>query len=166
MSEPFLGELRLMSFNFPPKGWAFCNGQLMPINQNQALFALLGTTYGGNGQSNFQLPDLRGRTPIHVGASTGVVQGMQLGEEFHTLTAGELPQHVHFMNASATPADQTTPGVLAAGANLYRDGAPTSSLHPATVSNRGGGMAHENRQPFLVLNWCIAIVSGIFPSRN
>jgi len=163
MSEPFLGELRLMSFNFPPKGWALCNGQLLPINQNQALFSLLGTTYGGNGQTNFALPDLRGRTPIHAG--DGVVQGQALGAESHTLTIGELPQHVHLVHASAAPADQSAPGVLAAGANLYRDGSPTVALHPATVANRGGSQAHENRQPYLVANWCIAL-GGVFPSRN
>lgn len=165
MSEPYLGELRLYSFNFPPRGWAFCDGQQMRIAQNQALFALLGLTYGGDGQTTFSLPDLRGRTPIHVGQIAGVVPGMRLGAEFHTLTASELPMHTHAMHASAAPADQATPGVLAAGANLYRDDAGTAVLHPQTVTTRGGSQAHENRQPFLVLNWCIALV-GVFPSRN
>lgn len=165
MSEPFLGELRLFSFNFPPQGWAFCNGGTLPIAQNQALFSLLGTMYGGNGQTEFKLPDLRGRTPIHVHTNGGITQGQTLGEEFHTLTAGELPQHSHFMHASSAPANQTTPGLLAASANVYRDGAPTTTLHGETVAGRGGGMPHENRQPYLVLNWCIA-TAGVFPSQS
>lgn len=160
---PFIGELRLMSFDFPPRGWARCDGSFLPIAQNQPLFALLGTTYGGNGQTTFALPDLRGRTPIHC--SEDVTHGQQLGTEFHTLTAVELPPHTHFLHGSAAAADQTTPGVLASGANLYRDGSPTTALHPQTVSGRGGSQPHENRQPLLVLNWCIAI-AGLFPSQT
>ena len=163
MSEPFLGELRLFGFGFAPRRWALCNGAPLAIAQNQALFSLLGTTYGGNGQTTFALPDLRGRTPIHVGE--GVVQGQVLGKEFHTVTVNELPEHVHVMHASAAPADQALPATLAAGANLYRDGSPTVALHPQTVGSRGGGQPHENRQPFLVLNWCIAL-AGVFPSQN
>ncbi|MBB4663771.1 microcystin-dependent protein [Conexibacter arvalis] len=160
---PFLGELRLMSFAFPPRGWALCNGQTLQINQNQALYALLGVTYGGNAQTTFNLPDLRGRVPIHVG--DGVFRGQAMGAEFHTLTIGELPEHTHAMRASAAPANQSTPGLLAAAANLYREGSPTTALHPATISGRGGTLPHENRQPYLTLNWCIAL-AGIFPSQN
>lgn len=160
---PYLAELRLMSFNFPPRGWAQCDGQFMAIDQNQALFSLLGTTYGGNGQTNFALPDLRGRVPVHVGG--GVIQGQPLGEEFHTVTINELPEHTHALRGSAAPADQTTPGLLASGANLYRDGSPTTALHPESVGPRGGTQPHENRQPYLALTWCIALI-GIFPSQN
>jgi microcystin-dependent protein len=163
--EAFMAELRLMSFNFPPKGWAQCNGQLMPINQNQALFSLLGTTYGGNGQTTFALPDLRGRVPIHLG--NGWLQGQAAGEEFHTLTQAEMPQHVHLAHASSRDADQPNPtGALLAGANnAYANPNALTTLHPASVSNVGGSQPHENRHPYLVLNWCICLI-GIFPSRN
>lgn len=166
MSTPFLGELKIVSFNFPPKGWAFCNGQFLPINQNQALFSLLGTMYGGNGQTTFAVPDLRGRTPIHLGA--GFIQGQAGGQEFHTLTQAEMPQHTHAVQASSVPATDTLPAgkVLAQGAfEIYR--APTSlnPLSPSTIGNAGGSQAHENRQPFTVLNVIIAL-QGIFPSRN
>jgi len=168
MAEPFLSEIRIFSFNFPPKGWAFCNGQLLPINQNQALFSLLGTTYGGNGQTNFALPNLRGQVPIHQGA--GFVLGQKGGESSHTITQSEMPQHLHFELASATNAD--TPlvpnNILArcTQANIYRS--PASSLvtlNPGTVTNVGGSQPHANQQPYLVLNFCIAL-QGIFPSRN
>jgi microcystin-dependent protein len=166
MAEPFLGELRLMSFNFPPKGWAFCNGQLLPINQNQALVSLLGTTYGGNGQTTFALPDLRRRVPMLMG--NGFIQGQQTGEEAHTLNVNEIPTHQHFMFGSETLADVPVPvnSVLGRANNMYAppDSALTS-MRPGSVTNVGGGQAHENRQPFLVLNWCIAL-QGIFPSRN
>ena len=163
MGTPFLGQLMPVSFNFAPKGWALCDGQIMPINQNQALFSLLGTRYGGNGQTTFALPDLRGRTPIHAGA--GLEQGQSLGEEYHTLVQSEMPRHDHAVMASASAANQPVPYVLAAANNLY--GAPTAltPLRPGTLANVGGSQAHENRQPFLVLNWCIAL-QGIFPSRN
>lgn len=169
MAEPFLAELRLMSFVFPPAGWALCNGQLLPINTNQALFALLGTTYGGNGQTNFALPDLRGRVPIHRGA--GWVEGQRFGEEFHTLTHSELPTHTHALTASALAGNSRAPGMLAAAPNAYRP-APSSpsngdftTIHPDTVATVGGSQAHENRPPHLVLSWCIAI-QGIFPSQT
>jgi microcystin-dependent protein len=165
MAEPFLAELRLMSFNFAPKGWAQCNGQLLPINQNQALFALLGTTYGGNGQTNFALPDLRGRLPVHVGPSSS--QGEKAGEEVHTLTQNELPTHLHLAQASSLEADVASPAgrLLGAANNVYRAPADLTTLVPTTIANVGGGQAHENRHPFLTLNWCIAL-QGIFPSRN
>ena len=165
MSEPFLGEIRLVSFNFPPKGWAQCNGQLLPINQNQALFALLGTTYGGNGQTNFALPDLRGRTPVHFGP--GVTLGQKAGAEAHTLTLGELPQHTHAANASAADGDTPVASdtVFASFNNGYRADGGLRAVQPATVSSVGGGQPHTNMQPYLVLDYIIAL-QGIFPSQN
>lgn len=172
MSEPFLGEIKIISWNYPPKGWAFCNGQLMPINQNQALFSLLGTTYGGNGQTTFGLPDFRGRAPIHQG--NGFVVGQNAGQEFHTLTVAEMPTHTHQPIASAHQANQATlvtppantPNLFAAvtGAQ-YAAVASTTTLTPDTITNTGGGQSHENRQPFLVLNFIIAL-QGIFPPRT
>jgi microcystin-dependent protein len=163
MAEPFLAELRLMSFAFPPKGWAFCDGQLLAINTNQALFSLLGTTYGGDGRTTFGLPDLRGRTPVHMGA--GLTLGQRLGEEFHTVTISEMPEHTHAVQASRTTANAAAPGVLAAAGNAYRTGSPGVSLHPATTATVGGSQPHENRPPSLVLGWCIA-TQGIFPSET
>jgi microcystin-dependent protein len=163
--EPFMGELRLMSFGFTPKGWAQCNGQLLPINQNQALFSLLGTMYGGNGQTTFALPDLRGRVPLHLGQ--GLTQGQAGGEEIHTVTTSEMPQHAHLL--SATSADANTPNpknnILASSNNGYTPPANLTTLEPSSVANVGGSQPHENRQPSLVLNWCIALL-GVFPSRN
>ena len=154
-----------MSFNFPPKGWALCNGQLLPINQNQALFALLGTMYGGNGQTTFALPNLRGRVPIHVGR--GFTQGEMVGEEAHTVTISEMPTHTHVLQASGSDANQPNPsGALLAGANnAYAPPSSLTTLTPGTVNNTGGSQPHENRHPFLTLSWCIAL-QGIFPSRN
>jgi microcystin-dependent protein len=167
MAEPFMGEIRIMSFNFAPQGWAQCNGQFLPINQNQALFSLLGTTYGGNGQTTFALPDLRGRTPIYTG--NGHTLGEVGGQASHTLTQQEMPQHAHLLNASSTNANTPVPGNdLCAGANnAYVNPASGSltTLEPASISNVGGSQPHENRQPFLTLNFCIAL-QGIFPSRN
>ncbi|MBJ7358039.1 tail fiber protein [Nocardioides sp.] len=166
MAEPFLSEIRIMSFNFPPKGWAFCNGQLLPINQNQALFSLLGTTFGGNGQTNFALPNLQGRVPIHVGS--GHTLGESGGEEAHTVTINELPSHTHLVSASNTAngGNSSPAGRFLGGANnLYGAGAPLTTLNPATVSNIGGSQPHPNLQPYLVLNFCIAL-QGIFPSPN
>jgi len=168
MAEPFLSEIRLMSFVFAPKGWALCNGQLLPINQNQALFSLLGTTFGGDGRVNFALPDLRGRTPIHVGS--GHALGERGGEQAHTLSISELPQHTHFVNASSNSATDGTPSnslVLAqsTAANLYGSATALQAMAPAAVSNVGGSQAHLNMQPFLTLSFCIAL-QGIFPSPN
>lgn len=167
MAEPFLSEIRLMSFNFAPKGWALCNGQLLPINQNQALFALLGTTYGGNGQTTFALPDLRGRVPIHAG--NGHTLGERAGEQAHTISVAELPGHTHVVRASgsATGGSATANGNFLGGANnAYRaGGGAATSLHPGTVSQVGGSQAHLNMQPFLTLGFCIAL-QGIFPSQN
>ena len=165
MSTPFLGELKIISWNFPPKGWAFCNGQLLPINQNQALFSILGTTYGGDGRVNFALPDLRGRVPIHEG--DGFTLGQQTGQEFHTITQSEMPQHLHFLQGANKNGDQVVPGgnLLANFNNGYRSASGLVSLLPGTVVNVGGSQPHENRQPYLTLNIIIAL-QGIFPSRN
>jgi microcystin-dependent protein len=167
MADPFLAEIRVVSFGYAPQGWALCNGQFLPINQNQALFSLLGTTYGGDGRTTFALPDLRGRTPIHVG--DGHVLGERGGEEAHTLTVAELPAHTHAGNASSSPGDDPDPtgNLLASPLNLsYRaPGAGQTSLAPATVASVGGSQAHENMQPYLALNFCIAL-TGIFPSPN
>ena len=165
MAEPFLSEIRIMSFNFAPKGWATCDGQLLPINQNQGLFSLLGTTFGGNGQTNFALPDLRGRVPIHVGG--GFTLGSRAGEQAHTLSVAELPQHVHVMNGSSTNADVVSPtdNVVAQSSQLYGPSAQLTALDPSTNGSTGGSQAHLNMQPFLTLNVCIAL-QGIFPSPN
>ena len=165
MAEPFLSEIRIMSFGFAPKGWALCDGQLLPINQNQALFSLLGTTYGGDGRVNFALPDLRARTPIHVGS--GHTLGERGGEQAHTLSIAELPTHVHGMNGSNTPAETNTAtgAYLGIVNNAYGPAANLVALSPAAVTNVGGSQAHLNMQPFLTLNFCIAL-QGIFPSPN
>lgn len=166
MAEPFLAEIRLMSFVFPPKGWALCNGQLLPINQNQALFSLLGTTFGGDGQVNFALPDLRGRAPIHVGS--GHTLGERGGEQAHTLSIAELPGHTHSVQATTATGDQVTPtGNLLADSpsQLYAPPGSSTALDPSTVTNVGGSQAHLNMQPFLTLSFCIAL-QGIFPSPN
>jgi microcystin-dependent protein len=162
MAEPFLSEIRIMSFGFPPKGWALCDGQLLPINQNQALFSLLGTTFGGDGRVNFGLPDLRGRTPIHVGS--GHTLGERGGEQAHTLSIAELPTHTHVAQASSSNGDSADPsGRMLGKAQIYRAPSDLTSLHPATVANVGGSQAHLNMQPFLTLSFCIAL-QGIFPS--
>jgi len=168
MAEPFLSEIRIMSFGFAPKGWAMCNGQLLPINQNQALFSLLGTTYGGDGRVNFALPDLRGRAAVHVG--DGHTLGERAGEQAHTLSISEIPEHVHAVNASssATGGSATPKANFLGGANnAYRSPSSGSltTLQPATVTNVGGSQAHLNMQPYLTLTFCIAL-QGIFPSPN
>ena len=165
MSEPFLGEIKIMSFNFPPKGWALCNGQFLPINQNQALFALLGTTYGGNGQTNFALPNLRGRTAIHMG--NGHTLGEAAGSTAVTINIQQLPTHLHFEQANSTNANSANPtnNVMAASNNLYTTAAQLTPLAPDSVTSVGGSQPHNNMMPYLVLNWCIAL-QGIFPSQN
>ncbi|MDQ0463540.1 microcystin-dependent protein [Caulobacter ginsengisoli] len=181
MSQPFMGEIKIISWNFSPKGWAFCNGQFLPINQNQALFSILGTTYGGNGQTTFALPDFRGRTPIHQ--SNNFIEGQAGGQEFHTVTLSEMPAHNHFMMASnvavtATAANATpaatkvlAPAIAALqgggtqNVNIYGNGSANTALNPGSSGNQGGSQPHENRQPFLVLNFIIAL-QGIFPSHN
>jgi microcystin-dependent protein len=164
MAEPFISEIRIFSFGFPPKGWALADGQLLPINQNQALFSLLGTTYGGDGRQTFGLPDLQGRTPIHMGA--GHTLGERAGEQGHTLSISEIPTHAHVLQASSANGDQLTPiaNNFGSAAGLYSAQATAlTSLLPATVANVGGSQAHLNMQPFLTLTFCIAL-QGIFPS--
>ncbi len=165
MAEPFLSEIRIMSFSFAPKGWALCNGQLLPINQNQALFSLLGTTFGGDGRVNFALPDLRDRVPIHVG--NGHTLGEKSGEQAHTVSISELPTHTHVLNGSSTAAEANIPtgGFLGTVSNAYGPAANLVALAPAAVTNVGGSQAHLNMQPYLTLNFCIAL-QGIFPSPN
>lgn len=177
MAEPFLSEIRIFSFDFPPKGWAFCNGQFLPINQNQALFSLLGTTYGGNGQTTFALPNLRGRASIHEGS--GHTLGEAAGASSVTINNSTMPAHTHFLNArDAAPGAVggnvgSNTKVFAQGlaivgtgnqpVNIYGTGGPNQVLSPTSVTNAGGSQAHQNMMPYLTLNFCIAL-QGIFPS--
>ena len=179
MAEPFLAEIRIVSFNFPPKGWAFCNGQFLPINQNQALFALLGTTYGGNGQTNFALPNFQGRVPIHAG--NGHTLGEAAGQSAVTITNQTMPQHLHFLQAKAATATLVGGAIPANTKSLAQGvaaaaGAPAvnmysthlnglQAMHPSSVSNVGGSQPHNNMMPYLTLNFVIAL-QGIFPSPN
>jgi microcystin-dependent protein len=168
MSEPFIGEIRIFSFDFAPRNWATCAGQILPIAQNQALFSILGTTYGGNGQTTFALPDLRGRTPIHWGQGPGLSNyslGQSSGEEAHTLTTNEIPGHTHTVTASSNTADVTSPAnaYWADGGVTAYSATPSTTLQP--LSTAGQSAPHENRSPYLALNICIAL-AGIFPSRN
>jgi microcystin-dependent protein len=165
MSEPFLGEIKIISWNFPPKGWTFCNGQLLPINQNQALFSILGTTYGGDGRVNFGLPNLQGRMPVHVG--DGIVLGEQGGETAHTVNISELPAHNHVPVGSGN-----APSAASAAGNLWSTFATNlfnstfdSAMSPQCITATGGSQPHENMSPYLVLNFIIAL-QGIFPSQN
>jgi microcystin-dependent protein len=170
MSEPFLAEIRLMSFNFAPRGWAMCNGQLLSINQNQALFSLLGTTYGGDGQVNFGLPDLRGRSPLHFDNGTSL--GERAGESAHTLSLNEVPAHTHAISATSEVANTHLPGAALpagkprGGINRYAAaGTGNTALHPGSITPSGGNQPHDNLQPYLTLNFVIAL-QGIFPSYN
>ncbi|TPL82737.1 phage tail protein [Mesorhizobium sp. B2-3-14] len=170
MAEPFLSEIRIMSFVFAPKGWALCNGQLLPINQNQGLFSLLGTTFGGDGRVNFALPDYRGCVPIHVGSTHTL--GERGGEQAHTLSIAEIPTHLHVANASGSQGNSTNPNFGGTGnvlakdpGNIYGPAANLAALNAGSVSSVGGGQAHLNMQPFLTLSFCIAL-QGIFPSPN
>lgn len=167
MSTPFLAEIKIFSFNFAPKGWAMCNGQLLLITQNQGLFSLLGTTYGGDGRTNFALPNLQARVPLHFGNT--FVQGQLGGEVTHTLTVFELPYHSHHMTVQNKPADAVAPvlnnSLLAdASVGMYGSSASTT-LNPASIGSTGGSQPHNNLQPYLTLNFCIAL-QGIFPSRS
>jgi microcystin-dependent protein len=166
MTSPFLGEVKILAFNFAPRGWALCNGQLLAINQNQALFALLGTTYGGNGTTTFALPNLQGRAPVFGGQSS-IQLGQAGGEENHTLTVAEMAAHNHPAQAnSGNPNTGPIAGNLwcAETAAAYAT-APNAAMNSSAIGNTGGGQAHANVQPYLVLNFCIAL-QGIFPSRN
>jgi microcystin-dependent protein len=166
MAEPFLSEIRIMSFGFPPKGWALCDGQLLPINQNQALFSLLGTTYGGDGRVNFGLPNLQGRTPIHMGS--GHTLGERGGEQAHTLSISEIPTHTHSAIAAAAVGSLPTPANAFLGQSaqpVYGPPNNLGALSAGSLTNVGGSQAHLNMQPFLVLNFSIAL-QGIFPSQT
>ena len=168
MAEPFLSEIRLFSFVFAPRGWALCNGQLLPINQNQALFSLLGTTFGGDGRVNFGLPDLRGRVPIHVGS--GHTLGERGGEQAHTLSIAEIPTHLHqaqAVNITATTSTPTSALMLSnsSASSLYGPATNLVAMSATTITNNGGSQAHQNMQPFLTLSFGIAL-QGIFPSPN
>jgi microcystin-dependent protein len=166
--DPFLGEIKIFALNFAPRHWALCNGQLLPIAQNQALFALLGTTYGGNGQTTFALPDLRGHVAAHEGNAHTL--GERFGEQAHTLSVSELPQHTHALRASSAAATTNTPSnarvlAQASGAALYGPPSNPVAMAPGALSNVGGSQAHLNMQPFLALTFCIALI-GIFPSQT
>jgi microcystin-dependent protein len=170
--QPYLGQLMLVSFNFAPKTWLICQGQILPINVNQALFALLGTTFGGDGRTTFGLPDLRGRTVLSSGQGQGLnlyTLGQKGGEELHTLVMQEIPNHNHFVNATNDPQNTLNPSANAsfatASQQIYSTAAPATPMAAGMVGTYGGGQGHENRQPFLALNWIIAL-SGIFPSQN
>jgi microcystin-dependent protein len=166
LSQPFLGEIRLFTFNFAPRGWALCNGQLLPINQNQALFSLLGTTYGPDGRSTFGLPNLQTRVPMHMGDD--LVLGEAGGEVSHTLNITELPTHSHIVNGSSKTATVIAPTgnyLATSPGNDYAAPPGNTSLMPATVPTVGGSQLHDNMSPYLVLNFCIAL-QGIFPSQN
>jgi microcystin-dependent protein len=172
MAEPFLSEIRMMSFSFAPTDWALCDGQELPINQNIALFALIGTMYGGDGISTFKLPDLRGRVPIHFGDTTSgtYAQGWQGGEETHQLTIAEMPAHTHPVNATSAVATATAPSatrVLAqsTGNDLYGGAANLVSMDGNAVTSQGGDQAHANMMPYLTISFCIAL-TGIFPDRD
>ena len=165
MSEPFLAEIRLVGFNYPPRGWALCDGQIMPINQNQSLFSLLGTTYGGDGRTSYALPDLRGRCGLHEGNNYPL--GQKGGTETHTLTSAEIPSHTHSLQASSDEvSEDKAAGNVLASAEIYTTAdAATLVTLKTSITSTGGSQAHENRQPYLAVNFCIAL-QGLFPSRN
>ncbi len=166
MSEPFLAEIRIFGFNFAPRGWALCDGQILPINQNQSLYSLLGTTYGGDGRTSFALPDLRGRTPGHEGAGHSL--GSKFGQDRVALSIAEIPAHTHNARASSTSADApvaSSATVLASANNVYHSPTNLVPIRTGTTANVGAGQGHDNMQPFTVLSFCIAL-QGLFPSRN
>jgi microcystin-dependent protein len=168
VSEPYLAEIRLFGFNFPPRGWAQCDGQILPINQNQSLYSLLGTTYGGDGRTTFALPDLRGRTAAHEGPSKGL--GSKAGTETVSLATNEMPNHTHQLSAYSEPANSNVPGNRRFGqatTPLYHATDPSSAvpMNGSTLGNAGTNAGHDNMQPFQAVNFCIA-TQGLFPPRN
>jgi microcystin-dependent protein len=177
MTTPFIGQIQPFAFNFAPKGWAFCNGQLLPITQNVALFSLLGTYYGGNGQTTFALPDLRSRVPLSFGVNNGeqFAIGEQAGEESVVLQQSQMPLHTHaFVGATANANSGEVEGVVLAkstdigsgtAVSVYGSDATTLALNAGSLSAQGQNLAHDNIQPYLAINWCIALV-GLFPSRS
>lgn len=173
MTDPFVAEIRLFGFNFAPSGWAFCNGQILPISQNTALFSLLGTTYGGNGKSDFALPNLQGRAPLQIGQGPGL-QARRLGEqggvETVTLNLAQIPAHTHQVPAQSGSATSAAPAggnlaTAASGRMAYAPGQPNTALSVNSLSSTGAGMPHNNLQPYLTLNFCIAL-QGVFPPRS
>ena len=170
MADPFVAEIRIFPFNFAPRGWAWCDGQLMPLSQNTALFSLLGTTYGGNGKSNFALPDLQGRAPMHPGQGPGLSLhdlGESAGTETVTLTSAEMPAHGHGFSMSVRPADNLNPGGLSLGSGNAAYGSPAGfvSASPNDLPLTGGDLPHNNMQPFLTCYFNIAL-QGVFPPRT
>ena len=172
MADPFVSEIRIFGFNFAPKGWAFCDGQLMPLSQNTALFALLGTTFGGNGKSNFALPDLQGRVPMHTGQGQGLserYEGESAGSETVTLLQSEIPFHNHLLRVSADPATERQPPgqnfAVGTGVQFYDTQNPNANLNPGALAVQGGSLSHNNMQPYLTMNFCIAL-QGVFPARG
>ncbi|MGW2554070.1 phage tail protein [Streptomyces sp. NPDC001635] len=169
MSEPYLGEIRMVGFGYAPQGWALCNGQLLPIAQNTALFSLLGTTYGGNGQTTFALPDLQGRVPLHPGSGAGLsprVRGESGGTETVTLTTGQIPSHTHTLNGVAARQDTNrVAGAVLANGGYYSTQTPDTGMDQAPIGATGGGQPHPNMQPFLCVNFIIAL-QGIFPPQS
>lgn len=165
MSEPFLGEIRAFANGYAPSGWARCEGQILPINQNQALYALLGAVYGGNGVTTFALPDLRGRVPIHVSAT--IPHGSQAGEQSHVLTINEMPQHTHQISASTEPAGSAAPDgqIWAQVIQPYAAASHLTPMNNGAIASAGGSQAHNNMQPYQAVQFCIA-TQGIFPTRN
>src|SRR5436189_5471210 len=173
MADPFVAEIRIFPFNFAPKGWAFCDGQLLPLSQNTALFSLLGTTYGGDGKSNFALPNLQGNAPMHPGQGPGLSLhdlGETGGSETVSLLQTEMPAHAHTLNASTQPGEDPTPGPAEAlarsiGASLYQTAtSPVVAMAPNALSSAGGSQPHNNMMPYLTMNFCIAL-QGVYPPR-
>jgi microcystin-dependent protein len=171
--DPFVAEIRIFPFNFAPKGWAFCDGQILPLSQNTALFSLLGTTYGGDGKSNFALPNMQGNAPMHPGQGPGLSLhdlGETGGSETVSLLESEIPSHSHFLRASIDDADLTIPTsarILAksSGQNIYAPTANVTAMSDNALAPAGGDQPHNNMQPYLTLNFCIAL-QGVYPPRT
>ena len=171
MAEPFIGEIKMVAFDFAPRDWAICDGQLLPISQNQTLYSLLGTTFGGDGMTTFALPDLRGRVPVHTDDSAGISQGRRGGPEAVLLNPDTMPAHTHPVQASTNEADQRDPtgGILASTSEedreIYGPATNLVPMKPAAVTSVGGGQPHDNMQPYLTVNFCISL-TGTYPQRS